>query len=83
MEIYSALKRARDWHGANIVLVPLADFLHRPNDVLDDLRAETLVYNDVGAEALTEFLDEKMIWRGAPYQYLNWLTFFPRVCCAK
>ncbi len=70
MEIYSALKRARDWHGANIVLVPLADFLHRPNDVLDDLRAETLVYNDVGAEALTEFLDEKMIWRGAPYQYL-------------
>ncbi len=63
--MYECVKRAREWHGAGVVVVPLTSpGAQVPgNDILDDLGAETLLYEDVD-DNMAEFVDPKLLWRG-------------------
>ena len=62
--LFSLLARARHWHGANIVAVPLKSYqnLSETNDLLNSVRVESLVAGDI--ECLPEFLSKNVLWRG-------------------
>ncbi len=66
-EIYCALKRAHSWHGAQVTMLPMEDEVRvATNDILTDLRAETLLFREAAASAtaIGEFLDPGLVWRG-------------------
>lgn len=63
VHIFSAVKRAVAWFGANVTVLLAGDEIHyTQNMYMDDLRAEVLVYGDMGD--LNEFIQKDLFWRG-------------------
>ena len=74
--LFSLLARARHWHGANIVAVPLKSYqnLSETNNLLNSVRVESLVAGDI--ECLPEFLSKNVLWRGRKSDFFPGIFIF-------